>query len=60
MIDLYRVQVPFEEGAAWVVSVDGLIALKRLRGSPLDLLDIEALRAPGDEGQVAPGEKRDA
>ncbi len=40
-----RVRVPFEAGTAWVVSLADLIALKRLRGSPLDLLDIEALEA---------------
>ena len=39
-----RVRVPLEEGSAWVVSLAGLIALKQLRGSPLDLLDIEALK----------------
>jgi len=43
-----RLQVPFEDGAIWVVSAAGLIALKRLRGSPLDLLDIQALEALGD------------
>jgi hypothetical protein len=42
-----RVRVPFEEHAIWVVSAAGLIALKRLRGSPLDLLDIQALEALG-------------
>ena len=40
-----RLQVPFENGAIWVVSAAGLIALKRLRASPLDLLDIQALEA---------------
>jgi len=40
-----RVRVPFEDSGVWVVSIEGLIALKQLRGSPLDLLDIEALRA---------------
>jgi len=44
-----RVRVPFEAGTAWVVSIAGLIALKRLRGSPLDLLDIEALEALKDQ-----------
>ncbi len=43
-----RVRVPFEDGAVWVVSVEGLIALKRLRGSPMDLLDIQALQALRD------------
>ena len=38
-----RVRVPFEEESVWVVSIAGLIAMKQLRGSPLDLLDIEAL-----------------
>lgn len=43
-----RVRVPFEAGSAWVVSLTGLIALKRLRGSPMDLVDIEALRTLAD------------
>jgi len=52
-----RVRYPFEDGTAWIVSTDGLIALKQLRGSALDLLDIEALKAlrkapPG----VSPGD----
>ena len=38
-----RVRVPFEDGVVSVVTVAGLIALKRLRGSPLDLVDIQAL-----------------
>ena len=44
-----RVRVPFEDRAVWVVSIEGLIALKRLRGSPLDLLDIQALQALSDQ-----------
>jgi hypothetical protein len=44
-----RVQVPFEDGAVWVVSIEGLMALKRLRGSAMDLLDIEALQALLDQ-----------
>lgn len=51
-----RVQVPFEDGAVWVVSIEGLIALKQLRGSALDLLDIEALKALCDSQRgIAPG-----
>lgn len=45
-----RVRVPFEQTGVWVVSREGLIALKQLRGSSLDLLDIEALRTLGDAG----------
>jgi len=44
-----RVRVPFEDRAVWVVSIEGLLALKRLRGSPLDLLDIQALQAPAEQ-----------
>jgi hypothetical protein len=44
-----RVRVPFEDGAVWVVSLEGLIALKRLRHSPMDLLDIEALETLRDQ-----------
>ena len=44
-----RVRVPFDAGTAWVVSLAGLIVLKRLRGSPLDLVDIEGLEALVDQ-----------
>jgi hypothetical protein len=44
-----RVQVPFEDGTVWVVSIEGLIALKKFRGSSMDLLDIQALQALGDD-----------
>ena len=44
-----RVPVPFEDRAVWVVSIEGLIALKRLRGSPMDQLDIQALQALSDQ-----------
>jgi hypothetical protein len=40
-----RIQVPFEDRAVPVVSIQGLIAMKRLRGSPVDLLDIESLQS---------------
>jgi hypothetical protein len=40
-----RAAVPFEESTIIVVSVQGLIALKRLRSSPQDLLDIDGLQA---------------
>jgi hypothetical protein len=43
-----RVRVPFEDRVISVVTVAGLIALKRLRGSPLDLVDIQALEALSD------------
>ncbi len=49
-----RVRVPFEDRTIWVVSLEGLIALKQLRGSPLDLLDIQALRESGP--RTHPGE----
>ena len=32
----------------WLVSIEGLISLKRLRRSPMDLPDIEALEALRD------------
>jgi len=40
-----RTEVPFERGAVSVVSSRSMIALKRLRSSPQDLLDIETLQA---------------
>jgi hypothetical protein len=55
-----RVQVPFEDRSIWVVSAAGLIALKRLRASPLDLLDIQALEARGDRDSDAPPGDDDA
>jgi hypothetical protein len=55
-----RVRVPFEDGAVWVVSMEGLIALKRLRGSPMDLLDIQALQALRDQNPEAFGRIDDA
>jgi len=39
-----RREVEWEDGTLWVVSREGLIALKRLRGSGQDLADIERLR----------------
>ncbi len=55
-----RLRVPFEDGSIWVVSAAGLIALKRLRASPLDLLDIQALEALGNPGVEAPPGSEDA
>jgi hypothetical protein len=43
-----RVQVPFEASVVSVVSAEGLIALKRMRGSPQDLLDIAGLESLDD------------
>jgi hypothetical protein len=40
-----RTEVPFERGSVSVVSSRSMIALKRLRSSPQDLLDIETLQA---------------
>jgi hypothetical protein len=40
-----RIQVPFADRTVSVVSIQGLIALKGLRGSPLDLLDIQSLQS---------------
>lgn len=40
-----RVEVETELGRIVVVSRQGLIGLKRLRGSPIDLSDIESLEA---------------
>ena len=41
-----RQSFEWEGMKVWVVSRQGLIALKRLRGSPQDLLDIERLERP--------------
>jgi hypothetical protein len=48
-----RIRVPFEHSGVWVVSIEGLIALKQLRGSPMDMLDIEALRTLKEPGRSA-------
>ena len=42
-----RVDAAWEGGKLSVVSVSGLIALKRLRGSEQDLVDIKALKGEG-------------
>ena len=39
-----RREVAWEHGTLWVVSCDGLIALKSLRGSGQDLEDISRLK----------------
>ena len=52
-----RVEEPFEEASISVVSRHGLIALKQLRGSSQDLVDIEALRSLDDQEPGA-GEER--
>jgi Nucleotidyltransferase of unknown function (DUF6036) len=44
-----RTEVEWEQGRLWVVSRDGLILLKSLRGSAQDLADIERLREETDE-----------
>ena len=44
-----RMQTEWEGGKLSVVSTDGLIALKRLRNSEQDLLDIKALVDEGYE-----------
>lgn len=54
-----RVQVPFEDRTVWVVSIEGLIALKELRGAPMDLLDIQALRALSDRPPHDPNQRND-
>lgn len=55
-----RKQVPLAEGLAWVVSIESLIALKRLRGSPMDLLDIEALQPLADPDRDTTERRKDA
>lgn len=55
-----RVQVPFENTTLWVVSAAGLVALKQLRGSPQDLLDIQALKAAEERTPDASTESDDA
>jgi hypothetical protein len=42
-----RIEAEWEGGKLSVVSANGLIALKQLRGSAQDLVDIEALRGEG-------------
>lgn len=44
-----RLEAEWEGGKLWVVSADGLISLKQLRGSAQDLADIHALREVTDE-----------
>ena len=43
-----RQHLDWRERRLWVVSIEGLRTLKRLRASPQDLADLEAL---GPEGQ---------
>ncbi|MFA5028790.1 MAG: nucleotidyl transferase AbiEii/AbiGii toxin family protein [Candidatus Methylomirabilota bacterium] len=51
-----RMQVAFEEASVWVVSIEGLVGLKQLRGSAQDLLDIEALKTlRNSQGEIPPG-----
>lgn len=45
-----RVELEWEQGRLWVVSREGLIALKRLRKSGQDLDDIARLAEDSDEG----------
>ena len=45
-----RQEVAWEEGKLWVVSREGLIFLKSLRGSGQDLDEIQRLKEGGDEG----------
>ena len=42
-----REEMRWEGVPVWVVSRDGLVALKRLRGSKQDIADIERLAEPG-------------
>jgi hypothetical protein len=41
-----RRQLPWENGKVWVISRDGLIALKKISGRPQDLADIQRLSEP--------------
>jgi hypothetical protein len=50
-----RMQVPFEASVVSVVSAEGLIALKRLRGSPQDLLDIAGLESLDNQSSSKDG-----
>lgn len=44
-----RQRIPWEHGEVPVVSREGLVAMKRLRGSGQDLDDIRALEGDGDD-----------
>ena len=41
-----RLQIPWEGGIVWVLSRDGMIQMKSLRGSEQDRADIAALKNP--------------
>ena len=41
-----RLQIPWEGGIVWVLSRDGMIQMKSLRGSEQDRADIAALKDP--------------
>ena len=45
-----RLEVEWEEGKLWVVSREGLIHLKSIRGSGQDLDDVQKLKEGTDEG----------
>ncbi|HLG15662.1 MAG TPA: hypothetical protein VJH03_14345 [Blastocatellia bacterium] len=45
-----RTEVEWEQGRLWIVSREGLIMLKSLRGSAQDLADIERLKEGSYEG----------
>ena len=55
-----RVEALFEDSSIWVVAPDDLISLKQLRGSPQDLLDIQALRSLGRQTSDPEGADADA
>lgn len=44
-----RLQLDWGGKRLWIVSIEGLRSLKRLRGSPQDLADLEALGPGGEE-----------